>query len=486
MTTPTPEQRAAVRAFGTGLHLVLQAGAGTGKTTTLSMLAAGTTRRGIYIAFNKAVTVAARQQFGPNVSCKTGHGLAFAAVGNRYAGRLNASRVPSWTVGRALGIRSGVTIGPRQVSDRALSHTALQTVRTFCRSADPVITARHVPRLRTIEAEELHARLVEVVLPHARQAWADLQHPDQGVVRFEHDHYLKIWALTEPELPADFLLLDEAQDINPVIEGVFNAQREHAQLVLVGDSAQAIYGWRGARDVMTGFDGVELQLSRSFRFGPRLAREANRWLRIADAPIRLQGSARVDTTLGRIAEPDAILCRTNAGAMLEVMQRLDSGRRVALVGGGSDLQALARAAGELRAGRHTTHHELALFTSWGELQEYAEDDPAGHDLIPLVDLINEQGADAVLKALARLSDEAAADVTVSTAHRAKGREWSTVRISEDFLEPEDPSRVDASGRPLPGRITPDEARLAYVAVTRAQHRLDLGGLSWIDHHPQGT
>jgi len=100
------------------------------------------------------------------------------------------------------------------------------------------------------------------------------------VVRFEHDHYLKMWALRDPVIAADFLLLDEAQDTNPVVEQVFTAQRDHAQLVLVGDSAQAIYGWRGARDVMTGFDGRRLSLSRSFRFGPPLAAEANRWLTI--------------------------------------------------------------------------------------------------------------------------------------------------------------------------------------------------------------
>lgn len=55
---------------------------------------------------------------------------------------------------------------------------------------------------------------------------------------------------------------------------------------MVGDSAQAIYGWRGARDIMTGFDGTRLTLSQSFRFGPRLAEEANRWLRIAGAAGR--------------------------------------------------------------------------------------------------------------------------------------------------------------------------------------------------------
>lgn len=122
-------------------------------------------------------------------------------------------------------------------------------------------------------------------MPFAAKAWADLHNPDDGIVRFEHDHYLKMWALTKPRIDADFLFLDEAQDTNPVLEQVFASQRDHAQLVMVGDSAQAIYGWRGARDVMTGFDATHLTLTQSFRFGPLLAEQANRWLELADAPF---------------------------------------------------------------------------------------------------------------------------------------------------------------------------------------------------------
>ncbi|WP_329344851.1 hypothetical protein OG866_44610 (plasmid) [Streptomyces sp. NBC_00663] len=39
---PTAEQSGAIDAFRRGDHLVLQAGAGTGKTTTLSMIACST------------------------------------------------------------------------------------------------------------------------------------------------------------------------------------------------------------------------------------------------------------------------------------------------------------------------------------------------------------------------------------------------------------------------------------------------------------
>ncbi|MFJ9567928.1 UvrD-helicase domain-containing protein [Streptomyces fuscichromogenes] len=146
-----------------------------------------------------------------------------------------------------------------------------------------------------------------------------LQHPDDGAVRFDHDHYLDIWALTRPRIGTDFLLVDEAQDTNPVVEQIFLSQRGHAQLVMVGDSAQAIYHWRGAKDFMTGFDGTHLTLSMSFRFGPDLAHEANRWLHLADTPIRLTGTPALRTELGPVTQPDAVVCRTNVGAMAQVM-----------------------------------------------------------------------------------------------------------------------------------------------------------------------
>ncbi|MEC4020340.1 UvrD-helicase domain-containing protein [Streptomyces sp. H27-D2] len=486
MHSPTDEQTAAVDAFKAGEHLALQAGAGTGKTSTLVLLASTTPRHGRYIAFNKPIALDAAKRFPPTVACTTAHALAYATTGHLYARRLGGPRQAGWKTGLALGITKSMRIAERDVSHKALSHTVLHTVRRYCHSADRTITRHHVPPLRGLEDPELHTQLVEAVLPFARKAWADLQHPDDGIVRFEHDHYLKIWALTDPKIDADFLLLDEAQDTNPVLEQVFTAQRTHAQLVMVGDSAQAIYGWRGARDIMTGFNGTALSLSQSFRFGPRLATEANRWLSISGAPIRLAGTTTIPTELAPVARPDAVLCRTNVGAMTEVMTHIEAGLRVALAGGGDSLRALATAARDLKDGRRTWHPELLLFASWGELQEYAEHDPAGGDLRPFVDLIDQQGAEAVLAAVDQLAPESQAEVTVSTAHRAKGREWANVRIASDFKPPKDTDQQDANGVPVPGPIDDAEARLAYVAVTRTRTRLDLGGLSWIHGHPDGS
>lgn len=108
-----------------------------------------------------------------------------------------------------------------------------------------------------------------------------------------------------------------------------------------------------------------------------LQQEANRWLRIPGAPIRLTGTDAVPTELGTVLRPDAVLCRTNAGAMAEVMDLLAAGHRVGLVGEGESLRALALAARDLKEGRCTFHPELVLFTSWGDPQDYAAGDQCG-------------------------------------------------------------------------------------------------------------
>jgi hypothetical protein len=58
-------------------------------------------------------------------------------------------------------------------------------------------------------------------------------------------------------------------------------------------------------------------------------------------------------------------------------------------------------------------------------------------------------------------DEKDADVVVSTAHKAKGREWDVVRLGSDFSSPKDGAMLGDS-----------ELRLLYVAATRASRHLD--------------
>jgi hypothetical protein len=472
---PTAEQRAAVEVFVSGRDLALVAGAGTGKTTALILMGAATGRRGLYVAFNRAIADDAGRRFGKNVKCSTAHRLAFHAVGRPYQERVQEKkRIPAKDVARMLRITRDVPINSHRIKVAHQARLVMGMISRFCYTADRQVMARHMEQVNGLDtpAQEYLARML---LPYAERAWEDICSP-RGDLPFAHDHYLKMWAMSKPVLHAEFVMLDEAQDTNPVLEEVFLAQ--DAQRVCVGDPAQQIYGWRGARDVMSGFPAEHLQLTQSFRFGQRIAQVANRWLRHAESDMRLTGRGTGTCRVGRVAHPDAVLCRGNADAMQEVMAFLDAGVPVALTGGGDGLHRIATAAQELKSGKRTSHPELFLFRTWGEVQDYVDNDKSGQDLKAIVKLVDKYGPDQIIQAVDRLSAETAAKVTVSTAHKAKGREWASIRIGKGFTAPP----LDHLGRQQ--ALHPAEARLIYVAVSRARHDLDPEGIAWIDEYEE--
>lgn len=471
---PTHEQQDIIEAFCAGTPLVIEAGAGTGKTSTLRLLAeAAPAKRGIYIAYNKAIATDAEGTFHRNTSCSTAHALAYRSVGYKYKGKLNGPRIPAKVAAQHLDITDPIRFDKdREVPTHVQARLVMEAVNYFCQSSDDRIRAKHIPRVNglTVE-EELPFRLH--LLPYVEKAWEDLQ-SERGRLRFEHDHYLKLWALTHPRLRCDFLFLDEAQDANPVIAGVVREQ-DHAQRVMVGDQNQAIYAWRGAVDAMRDFHGTRLQLSQSFRFGPAIADEANQWLDLLGSSLRLKGLPTIASRITFLTAPSAVLCRSNAGAVSEAMAFHDQDKRVALVGGGKAIKLMAEAALDLQAGKPTSHPELFLFKSWGEVQEYVED-AGGQDLKVFVKLVDKFGAEQVIDTVDQLvANEQEADVVISTAHKAKGREWDSVLIGSDYLQPEG-NLTDDRQEEYPE----EEMRLAYVAVTRAKLALDRGSLAFVD------
>ncbi|MFD5266717.1 UvrD-helicase domain-containing protein [Streptomyces sp. NPDC058335] len=480
---PTPEQADAITSYSDGLDLVLQAGAGCGKSATLKMIAKSDPRRRMtYVAYNSAIAADARRSFPSNVMAKTGHGLAFDP---RYGQRLQRPRQTAHQAAQALDVRSVLGVigssptivtdlgGQKAMTSKVIMRMALDTVTRYCHSADDEITPKHIPHYDGLTKKRARAELEELVLPVAEAAWEDLLR-DDSVLNLSHDHYLKMWALSAPRIPTDVVLLDEAQDTNDVLSAVLLAQ-EHAQRIAVGDSAQQIYSWRGANDALDKFvhelSCPQLTLSQSFRFGPAIAARANIWLRLIDAPLRLTGWEAAESAVGPLDTPDAILCRTNAGAMGIVMEALGDGRKVALVGGGGDIKRLAWAAEALQGGQPTDHPELCGFASWDDVRQYAAEEDGSLEV--LVKLIDEHGPGRIVAAADGLCSEQQAELVVSTAHRSKGREWPAVRIHADFRAPKPDQTTGLVILPR------EEARLAYVAVTRAREQLDDSALAWV-------
>ena len=76
--------------------------------------------------------------------------------------------------------------------------------------------------------------------------------------------------------PLDVFMFDEAQDVNPVLAKVLADNAMNMPIIMVGDSRQAIYGFRGAMDALEKANAMfRLPLTRSFRYGAVPAYLAN-------------------------------------------------------------------------------------------------------------------------------------------------------------------------------------------------------------------
>jgi superfamily I DNA/RNA helicase len=430
--------------------------AGTGKTTTLNAIAKELApKRGLYLAFNKSIADEAKSRFPLNMDCRTAHSLAFHAAGRPYQKRFG--NITGKKAAQALNLKEGV-LG---FSVTGTGVVAIETVMRFLRSADEKLTEKHVPLnlLSRLESVEDKNAMCIYAVHYATQLWKKMFDTTSSLP-VPHDLYLKLWSLEKPKLNVDFILFDEAQDADPVMLSVIQAQ--NCQKIYVGDRHQQIYSWRGAVNAMNAIQTEKTTpLCQSFRFGTAIANAANAILDLPDN-LKLLGFSSVDSILTKLETPHAIVCRTNFGVVEQVIIAMENKRSVHVNGGTRDLVALLRGAEDLIAGRETYVRELAVFASWEELVEHSETE-SGAELKPLVKLVYSYGKN--LNSLIMLLEntkqsEKDADLIVTTAHKSKGREWSSVKLNNDFFDEKDK------------RYSLEERNLLYVAATRAKQKLD--------------
>jgi hypothetical protein len=459
---PTQEQIQAIELFQTRQNLKLAAFAGAGKTSTLKMLANSSEHRGLYLAFNRKTADEAKAGFPGHVDCRTTHSIAFQAIKGGFSNitKLTSSIFPKQLA--ALRQYRKMVFSPTfALSETQLAFLVLKTVTVFCQNDHENLSAEHFPKYGALlgQKPDVIDAVRNWVLKEARSLWIDMTD-----VRTEmplgHDGYLKLWALSEPTIGASYILLDEAQDSNPAVLGVLRKQQ--CQIVYVGDKHQQIYEWRGAIDAMSNIETTHSAfLTKSFRFGPKIADCATRVLRTLGEGRAITGNESISSTISVSGSADAILARTNATVISEVVRNLDEGRKPYIFGGSEDLKRLIDDVFELKKRRPARSPEFFGFSNWPEVVAFALSEE-GTSLQSFVKLVESKGEIKLWKALSQVAEnERDADVVISTAHKAKGCEWQSVRLAEDFV-------TSNSGDDCKSE---EEIRLFYVALTRARERL---------------
>jgi hypothetical protein len=419
---PTEEQKTIIDAAMTGEDMVVRALAGTGKTSTLSLIAERMKEQQpdvkiVYLAFNKDIVTESVKKLPDNVEPVTADALAYRSLPKSIALKIDLKTQKSLNlltrnedISKEFGIKGGELSlpgfdEPVNLSPAEMTNLVRKAVYEFSISADDKIMPKHFESIQG--SDKIPADVVTAqMLKDANKIWTDLQKPTDGGAKIaaSNNHLTKIWAMSDPDLGdgngfkkhsggVNVIFFDEAQDINPVLGNLVAKQK--IQKIYVGDSNQAIYGFRGSVDQLDKIKvKYDLPLTKSWRFGPEIANYGNKFLEMHGTEFRVQGGG----PSGKIHEPntmkgaDAVITRTNAGAFKEIIKELEDGRTV----GTSekfkkDMETFIGHASWLMGGKKfplsgARDADLSNYDTWGDVVDAAREgkDPRVKSLVNLL------------------------------------------------------------------------------------------------------
>lgn len=491
---PTDEQNKVIELSMLHQCMKISAYAGAAKTSTLVMVANANPEPSLMLTFNKALADEARERFPDHVECRTTHSLAYGAFGAPLQHKLKRPQGAYKNVaGTGSEIAKYFKTGDfiymlageretRRIKAGGVGVGIKETVARFEQSADREMNYSHVSctPCDTLLLRDKNAmrKYKYSVLEYAQKLWnlrTDLRSP----VLATHDTYLKLFQLSNPDLSkyrvknGDFcqiLYLDEVQDVNAVVLDIFLQQVDRMRLYAVGDQYQNIYGWRGAENGMLALDWIEASLSKSFRFGQAVGDLADIIL-ATDGVIQTQvkGFEKLDTQVVHSFDlPDefynnsyTMLFRTNGALIQEAVRLLAGDKRVNLEIDVSDFTKLLESAIELFNGNmaKVKHEKLVQFENWSEFT--VEADAVQGELVRVLKMVESGAVYRVLEVLRTHKNVSNPEMTLTTAHKSKGREWDYVVLADDF-----PSPIDKDGQWV--GLQDGERNLLYVASTRVK------------------
>jgi DNA helicase-2/ATP-dependent DNA helicase PcrA len=483
-----PEQRAAVEA--TSGPVCILAGAGTGKTTTITRRIAWQVQSGAFapgelvaVTFTEKAAGQLRARLAAlgvdGVRASTFHSAALALV-RRFSG----------DPGRILPTKALLL---RQIANRLPAPFKFRPAADLATEVEWAKNRRLTPATYASSLAE-HEPPIPVDLMLRVFAEYERRKAEAGALDFEDLLACAVTLFEEDEAAAALVrerwrafTVDEYQDVNLLQQALLDQWLgERDELCAVGDDWQSIYGFTGASpryllDLPHRFPhATVIRLEQSYRSTPQIVALANRLapkLRTAlddgpevvvapsvDIPARIR---ELDLPLEEIA----VLVRTNARAVdyeeafhdaglpfqgASLLDR-EAARRV--------LRGLAREQGEVAA----VVRRLALAEGWlevlpdklGEREQTRQADLAR--LVRLAASFEGTCADFAASLHERFGASAGRGVHLLTLHRAKGLEFDAVFIP----------RLDEGELPIRRGDVEEERRLLYVGITRARQHLTL-------------
>lgn len=281
----------------------------------------------------------------------------------------------------------------------------------------------------------------------------------------------------------DWVFVDEAQDTNPVRRAIIQLLlKSNGRMVAVGDPCQAIYGFTGAShdaidQIKAKFNAIELPLTVSYRCATNIVKKAQEIVPYIEpfekASEGVVSDMGIKEALELLTDRDAVLCRQTA-PLISLAYTLIANQRPCHVLGreiGTGLISLvnrmkARSIDKLSEKLHKWRdREVKKWKEREDDQRVEMINDRFSCVMTIIDHLseNERTIPCLIHRIETMFTEDSSLLTLSTVHKAKGREWKNVAILAPELMPSKWARQ-------PWQMQ-QERNLMYVAWTRAKENL---------------
>ena len=464
-------------------NAIVNAVAGSGKTTTLIESLKLTVGRVLFLAFNKSIATELQKRAPKNVECSTLHSAGFSLL-RSFLGRV---KVDNYKVDN---IMDGYIPLMRKPSIKGAEATALYADRGVVKKMVSYVKAGLIDYNDADAMAELsnyygvddyaerHLPMIQYVIEKNNES--------KHSIDFDDMIYLPVVLKMKSKVTYDWIFVDESQDLNrSQIELVLSLTSGTGRVVCVGDPKQSIYGFRGADcgamdRIKTALNATEFPLSVCYRCPTSVLDIARNIVPAIEARenaekgevVTIKVDSFVDTLTAEKAEDTLVLCRTNSELVGYALRLISKGFKAVIKGRdiGKGLISLVK---KFRC--HSVEELELNLSSWKskEISKLSKRQNADN----AIQLVNDKydcimavidGCDTVYCVTNKLeslfSDNNLSGYIFSSVHKAKGLEADNVYILS-------PNKMPLVWKNQQAWEAEQEMNIKYVAVTRALKKL---------------
>ena len=475
-------------------NLVVEAAAGSGKTTTLvkcvTLIPAN--KRILLCAFNKDIVEELKKKTSDleNVSVMTLHGLGLRMLTNNYPGIHpvpNGFKYDSYIKNN---LRELSSLDTRRLS-RSMYCRYVDNIKKYvdygryymCQTERDLDFIEDRYDIETVRDEK---SIALEVMEWGKTELEDIDFVD--MIWFPH-----VLNLQPHGLQFDYIMVDECQDMNKAErELILKCRKMGTRLVSVGDSNQMLYSFAGGDpDSFNALKSIPntkcLPLSISYRCPKNVVDFAKKLVPSIEAneANTNEGKVLYNVSLDDVAPGDMVLCRNNAPLIQVYNEFLKLGKKAFIRGKdiGSNLKNLVKSTKQEKINLDCREDGLFvrlyddLFVTRNKLMEKLSIDGATAMKSPIIDAkldmikaleVLSEGLTTTDELIAKIDEifpkrDKSEGIALSTVHKAKGLEANNVFVVCRSLMPSKSAKKDWEVQ--------QEHNLMYVAYTRAKNML---------------